>query len=180
MSDVAGTEGWIPKFDSWKEFALPLLKQGKPKEAMAKYPWFTTQGDPFARLGKPVSETRFGLVTTGGYSIEGVHKPFTGQPDFSGAAPEVHVVPLDADRTKFRIDHKGYDHRFAEEDYNVNLPLDRLQELAEAGEIGSVSQDTLALMGLVMDVVPLIKVTIPQIAERFRSDGVEAALLVPS
>ncbi len=29
----------------------------------------------------------------------------------------------------------AYDHRFAEEDINVNLPFDRLAELVEAGEI---------------------------------------------
>ena len=42
---------------------MPLLKEGKAKDAFAKYPWFTTEGDPFTGLGKPVREARVGLVT---------------------------------------------------------------------------------------------------------------------
>ena len=84
------------------------------------------------------------------------------------------------DRQKLGIKHHGYDHRFAKEDINVNLPLDRLSELASAGEIGSVSDDTEVLMGLIPNVVPLVRETIPQLVEKLRSDSVDAALLVPS
>ena len=48
------------------------------------------------------------------------------------------------------------------------------------GELGSVAEETVVLMGLVPNVEPLINETIPRIVERFRSDSVEAALLVPS
>lgn len=180
MSDAAGLASWTPRFESWRETAGPLLAQGKAKEAFGQYPWVQTDGDPFARLGKPAAEARFGLVTTGGYSIEGVHEPFTGLPDFSDAAPEYHAIGLDADPGTFRIDHHGYDHRFAKEDFNANLPLDRLKEMVADGELGSVANDTLVLMGLAPNVGPLIETTIPRIVEKFRSDGVEAALLVPS
>ena len=180
MSDAGILASWVPKYEAWREQGQPLMKQGKGKEAMSTYPWLTTEGEPFIRLGKPLSQARVGLLTTGGYSIEGQHEPFTGLADFSGAAPETHVVPLDADGSQFRIDHRGYDHRFAEEDYNANLPLDRLREMVADGEIGSVANDTLVLMGLIPNLKPLIEQTIPQIVGRFRSDGVEAALLVPS
>jgi len=180
MSDAGILASWVPKYEVWREQTEALWTQSKGKEAMSTYPWITTEGGPFVRLGKPLSQAHVGLLTTGGYSIEGQHEPFTGVSDFSGAAPEVHVVPLDADRSKFRIDHRGYDHRFAEEDYNANLPLDRLGEMVGDGEIGSVANDTLVMMGLIQNVKPLIEQTIPQIVDRFRSDGVEAALLVPS
>ncbi len=160
--------------------ALPRLAEGKAKEAFSKYPWFTTEGEPFARLAKPAKESRFALITTGGYSIEGVHEPFTGMPDFGDAAPLVHTVPLDVDRSKLGIKHMGYDHRFAKEDINVNLPLDRLSELEKAGEIGAISSDTEGVMGLIPNVVPLVEQTIPALVEKLRSDSVEAALLVPS
>jgi hypothetical protein len=149
MTDEASTAGWQDRFEEWVEFAKPLFKQGKDKDAWAKYPWFTTEGDPFAKPDKPVSECRFGVVTTGGYS-------------------------------KLRINHPGYDHRFAKEDYNANLPLDRLKELVDDGTIGSVSPDTLVLMGLQLNLGPLIRETIPEIVATFRADNVDAALLVPS
>lgn len=180
MNDGNAIEAWAPKFETWKETALPLLAKGDAKKAFGTYPWFTTEGDPFVRLGKPAKDARFGLVTTGGYSIEGEQEPFTGIPGFGDETPPMRMIPLDVDRSKLRIKHPGYDHRFAKEDINVNLPLDRLTELVDAGEIGSVARDTPVLMGLQPNVAPLIRETIPEIIARFNADGVEAALLVPS
>jgi D-proline reductase (dithiol) PrdB len=180
MTDTAALAPWTPKFEAWREETSSFFAEGKPKEAFAKYPWFQTTGDPFAKLGKPPSETRFGLVTTGGYSVIGEHKPFSGLPDFSSTAPDIHVVSLDADPSKFQINHFGYDHRFAKEDHNANLPFDRLKEMVADGELGSVANDSIVVMGLIPNAVPLIEETIPAIVEKFRSDSVEAALLVPS
>ena len=180
MSDIGSLAAWQPRFKEWVENATPLFQSGKAKEAFASYPWFTTEGDPIAKLDKPVSEARFALVTTGGYSIEGEQEPFVPMPNFGDDAPIIHSIPLDVDRTKLRIDHPGYDHRFAEEDLNVNLPLDRLNEMVAAGEIGSVANDTQVLMGLAPNVGPLLKDTIPALLERLEADAVDAALLVPS
>ena len=180
MTDTGSLEGWQGRFTEWVEFAKPLLPQGKAKDAFARYPWFTTEGDPFVRLARPALETRFGLVTTGGYSIEGEQEPMRGFPTFGDEAPQIRRIPTDVDRSRLRINHPGYDHRYAKEDINANLPFDRLKELEENGTIGSLSEKTLVLMGLQPNVAPLLKVTIPEIVEAFRADGVEAALLVPS
>jgi D-proline reductase (dithiol) PrdB len=180
MTDTATLSEWVPEFQTWAKESRGLFAQGKAKEAFAKYPWFQTKGDPFARLDKPASQSRFGLVTTGGYSVEGEHEPFSGLPDFSDTAPDFHVIGLDADPSKLRIDHHGYDHRFAKEDHNANLPFDRLKEMVADGELGSVSNDSIVLMGLAPNVAPLIEETVPRIVEKFRSDSVEGALLVPS
>ena len=154
--------------------------QIKTKEAFGSYPWFQTEGDPFVRLGKPAADTRFGLVTTGGYSITGEQEPMLAMPNLGGATPEIREIPIDVDQTRLEINQPGYDHRFAKEDVNVNLPLDRLRELAASGEIGSVAPMTQVLMGLVVDVAPLIQETIPELVSRLRAAEVEAALLVPS
>jgi hypothetical protein len=183
MSDASAIASWRPRFVEWQEFALPLFKAGKGKEAFAKYPWFSA-GDasaaPFAQLGKPASEARFGLVTTGGYSIDGEQEPVNPMPRFDDSKPDLRMIPMDVDRSKLRIDHLGYDHRFAKEDINVNLPLDRLEELRSLGEIGSLASETPVVMGLQPNVEPLIRDLVPQLVEGFRSDSVEAALLVPS
>ena len=178
--DESALSAWQPRFADWIKEAGPFLAQGKPKEAFALYPWFSGEGDPFVRLSKPASETRFGLITTGGYSIEGEQEPFRPTPSFDDAPPEIRSIPMDVDRTKLRIDHMGYDHRFAEEDINCNLPLDRLREMQEAGEIGSIAPETQVVMGLQPNVTPLIQSLIPELVSSFKSDSVEAALLVPS
>jgi hypothetical protein len=180
MTDAARLESWAPTFTSWRDEALPRIQRGETKQAFGSYPWFQTDGDPFSLLGKPASATRFGLVTTGGYSIAGEQEPMKPIPNFAGDTPQVREIPLDVDQAMLEINHPGYDHRFAKQDINVNLPLDRLRELAAGGEIGSIAPTTHVLMGLVVDVAPLIRHTIPQLAEGLRSEGVEAALLVPS
>lgn len=178
--DEPSLETWKPKFGAWIKEAMPFFKEGKGKEAFAKYPWFTTEGEPFTRLTKPAKEARFALVTTGGYTIDGVQDPFVPTPQFGEAAAEIHAIPLDVDRSKLRIDHVGYDHRFAKEDINVNLPLDRLSELVEQGEIGSIATDTQVLMGLMPNVATVLNDLIPALVEKFKADDIEAVLLVPS
>lgn len=180
MSDAAELENWRAPYREWAEFAKPMFPQGKAKEAFGKYPWFTTHTDPFVRLSKPAAETRFGLITTGGYSIKGEQEPMRGYPTFGDEVPEIRRIPLGVDRSKLTINHPGYDHKYAKEDINANLPFDRLTELVEEGAIGSLSEDTLVLMGLQPNVEPLINETIPEIIAAFEADGVEAALLVPS
>ena len=94
--------------------------------------------------------------------------------------PQIRLIPTDVDRAKLKINHPGYDHKYANEDINCNLPFDRLQEMVDAGEIGSLAPNTVVLMGLQPNVSPLLQETIPAIVEQFKADGVEAALLVPS
>ena len=180
MSDSAGLSSWAPKFQEWVDYAKPLLPQGKAAEAFQKYPWYTTEGEPFATLDKPAGEARFGLVTTGGYSIEGEQEPMRPYPTFGDEVPQIRRIPLDVDRSKLVINHPGYDHKYAKEDMNANLPFDRLKELVEAGVIGSLSEDTMVLMGLQPNVGPLLETTIPEIVAAFKADDVDAALLVPS
>lgn len=180
MSDIKALGNWQPKFEEWKKAAQPLLASGKPKEAFASYPWMRLDDPPFQRPEKPIRESRVALVTTGGYSIEGEQQPFEAVPSFDDTPARVLEIPLDVNQEKLAINHRGYDHRFAEQDINVNLPLDRLRELVEAGEIGSVAQQTQVVMGLQPNLRPLLTELIPSLVARFKSDSVEAALLVPS
>ena len=180
MSDADRIPDWQGSYNEWVEFAKPMFPQGKAKEAFGKYPWFTTEGEPFVRLAKPASETRFGLLTTGGYSITSEQEPMRGYPTFGDETPQIRRIPTDVDRSKLAINHPGYDHKYAEQDINANLPFDRLNELVDDGVIGSLASETLVLMGLQPNVAPLIRETIPAIVAAFKADDVEAALLVPS
>ena len=180
MIDESALSAWETRYNQWLTTAVPLFKEGKGKDAMAKYPWFTTEGEPFTKLQKPLKEARVGLVTTGGYSIEGEQEPMRAYPTFGDEVPQVRRIPFDVDREKLRIDHPGYDHKYAEEDVNSNLPLDRLGELVEEGVIGSFSSETIMLMGLQPNVSPIVRDTIPQIVSAFKSDEVDLVLLIPS
>ena len=180
MSDIASLESWLPKFEAWKKEAQSLFTEGKAKKAFASYPWMRLGDPPLHRLEKPIAQSRVALLTTGGYSIEGEQEPFKPFPSFDDTPPAVREIPLDVNREKLTINHPGYDHRFAKEDINVNLPLDRLRELANAGEIGSVANNTQVIMGLQPNLKPLLTDLIPSLVAKWKYDAVEAALLVPS
>ena len=180
MNDQAALTAWDKQFQNWVPDAQALMGQGKGKEAFAAYPWFTTEGEPFVPLAKPLAESRFGLVTTGGYSIDGEQEPMRPFPTFGDEVPQIRHIPTDVDRTKLVINHPGYDHKYAKEDINANLPFDRLGELVDEGVIGSLSRETIVLMGLQPNVRPLLEHTVPSIVEAFKADDVDAALLVPS
>ena len=180
MNDESSITSWQDNFSEWVEFAKPLLSEGKGQDAFAKLPCVTTEVHPVLREGQWVSETRFGLVTTGGYSIEGEQEPMRGYPTFGDEVAEIRRIPVDVDRSKLKINHPGYDHKYAQEDINANLPLDRLSELVSDGSIGSLSPETLVLMGLQPNAAPLIRETIPEIIAAFKADDVDAALLFPS
>ena len=180
MVDAPSLVKWKRKYQEWAEMAVPLFKKGKAKDAMSKYPWFKTEHEPFVKPSKPLSEAKVGLVTTGGYSIGGEQEPMRAYPAFGDEAPQLRLIPMDVDRSKLEINHPGYDHKYAEEDINSNLPFDRLNELVRDGVIGSLSNETIMLMGLQPNVEPLIQHTIPEIVELLKGNEVDLVLLVPS
>ncbi len=134
---------------------------------------------PWTPLARPLAECRVALVTTGGVHLE-AQAPFDMEnPD---GDPTFREIPADAARGDLTITHDYYDHRSADADLNVVLPLDRLGELAEEGVIGGVSPLHLSFMGHIDgDLAPrLIEETAPEAARLLGEAGADAALLAPA
>ena len=70
-----------------------------------------------------------------------------------------------------------YDRTAWQQDLNTIIPLDRLEEMADSGEIGSVADEHYAFMGAAdpMDMEPAAH----EVAARMRSDNVNTVFLVP-
>ncbi len=134
---------------------------------------------PWAPLPKPVRDSVIALVTTAGVHLK-ADPPFDmTDPD---GDPSFRVVPMDAPRGDVTITHKYYDHAAADRDLNVVLPVDRLRELAAAGQVGGVAPRAYSLMGHVdgRHVRTLMETTAPEVARRLRDDGAEAVVLTPA
>jgi D-proline reductase (dithiol) PrdB len=65
-------------------------------------------------------------------------------------------------------------------DHNLALPVDRLKEMAKAGEIGSVAPRHFSFQGSIPAPGRLTKMTAPEVAEALKSDEVDAVLLTPA
>ena len=145
---------------------------------------------PFSKLQKPVSETRFGLLTTSGHFVEGDDpEPFgvqnmdqeTAQArinDFLKGKPTLSSIPLPVPGEKLRVRHGGYDIRAAEMDRNTVLPIDRLVEFVGEGIIGGVLDNAYSFVGACSQKL-LVKEVAPGWAEMLKKQGAEAMILVP-
>jgi hypothetical protein len=144
----------------------------------APYRWAHFVDVPFAPLGKPLAESRIGLVTTAA-----PHQPLQGEQGpgapYNGAAKFDRVYSADSGSDPdLRISHVAYDrdHTTAE-DSNSWFPLAALRHAAAAGQIGEVAP---RLHG--MPTNRSHRATIgrdcPELLERLRADAVDAAVLL--
>jgi len=133
---------------------------------------------PWVAVKRPLAGSTVALVTTAG-----VHHrdqlPYDmhdhdGDPSFR----ELDFgLPLDS----LMITHDYYDHTDADRDLNVVLPVERLRELAAAGEIGAVARLGYGFMGHITGrhLETLKHRTAPEVAARLKQARVDAVLLAP-
>lgn len=142
------------------------------------YPWRTIDPVPHATLTKPVEQCRVALVTTGGLVPPGL-QPF--DETVRGGDFSSRLIPGDVDVASLTESHRSesFDHKGVEQDKNLAFPLDRLRELAAAGEVGSIAPRHFSFMGSLTAPGRLIKTTAPLAADMLVEDQVDIALLVP-
>jgi D-proline reductase (dithiol) PrdB len=137
---------------------------------------------PFTPLTKPLGECTVALLSTAGvarnddrpFDQEGERRdPWWGDPSF-------RVIPLGTTERDVRLYHMHIDTRFGEADLDVVLPMRRLAELAQQGNVGQPAARHYSIMGYILEPTVLVEETAPKIAALMRCDGVDAAALVPA
>ncbi len=142
------------------------------------YRWRRIDPVPVASLEKPISECKVALVSSAGFVVPG-DEPFSasvrgGDYSFREIASDLDVQSLEEHHRSDSFSHSG-----VEADRNMGLPLDRLHELAAAGDIGSVATTHFSVMGSITAPNRYVKHTLPLIADRLIEDQVDIALMVP-
>ena len=133
---------------------------------------------PWVPVTKPLSASTIGLVTTAG-----VHH--RGQPPYDmhdrDGDPSFRELDLRLPLDSLMITHDYYDHADADRDLNVVFPVERLRELAAAGEIGGVASLAYGFMGHITGphLETLKRESAPRIAALLAKDRVDAVLLTP-
>lgn len=146
----------------------------------APYEWAHYPSVPFHPLGKPLSECRIALVTTAAPYQPDKGDQGPGAP-YNAAAKFYSVYSLDAAKDHdLRISHIAIDraHTTAE-DSGSYVPLPALRDAAAQGRIGSVAA---RFHGLPTNRShrTTIETDCPELVARCKTDGVDAALLVPN
>jgi D-proline reductase (dithiol) PrdB len=133
---------------------------------------------PRAKLTKPLSETRFALITSAGLHLP-EQIPFDNTLKMGDQT--FREIPLETDLADLIEGHRSnsFDRSGMAKDRNLALPLERFRELAAKGVIGSLNHRHFSFMGSIIGPRVLINETAPEVAGLLRSDKVEAAFLTP-
>ncbi|UOR10827.1 glycine/sarcosine/betaine reductase selenoprotein B family protein [Halobacillus amylolyticus] len=131
---------------------------------------------PWAELTKPVNQAKGVLISTGGVYLSGT-TPFTDH--YGLGDPSYREIPLGTANDKLQHYHEHYDHTNANEDVNCIFPLERLSEMVEEEEIGSLSDYHYSFMGYIPIPHPLITRTAPDVANKLKLQDVDFAFIAP-
>ena len=129
--------------------------------------------NPAFNTPKPLSECRVAVVTSAA-----LHHP----EDDAFEAQDTSFRVIDAARRDVQLGHwsPNFDRSGFAADINVVWPIDRLQELAEQGVIGSVAPRHLAFAGNQDETMTSIRLDSgPQAAKLLQDDEVDVVVLTP-
>jgi len=122
---------------------IPYIERTRTYYSTLGYPpyhWAEFEDVPFARPGKPVSESRLALITTAApcrpeLGDQGPGAAYNAQAKFFQVYTDsVEPVP------DLRISHLGYDRKHSTaEDPNSWLPVARLKEAVAEGRLGGLA-----------------------------------------
>jgi len=142
------------------------------KTLVAKMPCPTFDAPAFT-APPPLAEARVAVVTSAA-----LHHP----EDDGFAMQDTSFRVLDAKRRDVILGHwsPNFDRSGFAKDLNVIWPIDRLEELAARGTIGSVAPHHLAFAGNQDETMTSIRMDSgPAAAKLLREDGVDVVLLTP-
>jgi len=137
---------------------------------------------PWAPVQKPLAECKVALLSTAGISMKG-DTPF----DMDGERkrptwgdPSWRALGREATSSSIEANHLHIDTGYIERDLNVALPLDRLREQVESGEVGALADTHYSVMGFQgADSSVLENKSAPEIARSMLAEQVDLALLAP-
>lgn len=122
--------------------------------------------------GPALSQRRVAIVSSAGLVVR-------GETPFRGRDPDYRVIPSTTAADDLLISHISinFDRTGFQEDWNVVFPLDRLNELAADGVIGSVAGTHYSFMGATdpVEMEPHAR----ELTGRLKQDNVDAVILSP-
>lgn len=141
------------------------------QEYLGNLPCPEFSDDPWV-AGPALNKRRVAIITTAGLQRRGDDAFMEDSADF-------RVIPGNIDAGDLVMSHisVNFDRSAFQQDLNVVFPIDRLNELADEGVIGSVADYHYAFMGATdpRDMEPSAR----HVAGLLKGDAVDAVLLVP-
>lgn len=137
---------------------------------------------PWAPLAKPLSECAVALLSSAGIALK-TDRPFNQEGERQNpwwGDPSYRSLPKDATEKAVRLYHLHINPSYAEQDLNCLFPLQRLQELEQAGEIGRSTPRHYSIMGYILQPGELLEKTAPSIIRNLKEDRADVVVLIPA
>jgi D-proline reductase (dithiol) PrdB len=156
------------------------LRAGLWETVNERYPGSMISKDdvvPLATLGRPLAQARLTFVSTAGVQPRGT-LPFdvvhpVGDYTFRRVPSDSRPADLEIHQLKYPTDG-------AHRDLNVIFPVERLQELAAEGVIGSLTPSVFSFIGYNMDPDLMERTLAEDLAEAVAAEHADLALLCPA
>jgi D-proline reductase (dithiol) PrdB len=134
-----------------------------PCPSFSTTPWAT---------GPSLAKRRLAVVSTAG-----IHLP--DDMPFVGGSADFRLIPRETPPAELLMSHisPNFDRTGFGRDPNVAYPLDRLEEMVEEGELGSLADENYSFMGATDPAA--MEPAARKAAEIMQAGGVNAVLLVP-
>lgn len=148
------------------------------KGGMRPYGWAGQENElsepAFAKLSKPLSECKIGLLSTSGCYVTG-DLAYTYKED-----PSTRSIPSDTAVEDLRFSHFTENYLVdARRDPSCVFPLATLRHLVSEGIIGSIPESVFSCMGANYSRKTVEGILAPSAADLFLSQKVDAVLVVP-
>ena len=143
------------------------------RNSALSHPCLLNDAAPFERLKRPLAESRLALVTTAGLHLR-------GDEPFKGGDQSFRAIPSDSSAAQIIQSHAsiGFDRTAIQRDLNVVFPIDRMRELVDSHELGSLASTYYSFMGAQRPPYDgLLNDSGPDVARRLLADNVEVVFL---
>jgi D-proline reductase (dithiol) PrdB len=136
---------------------------------------------PWTPLPRPLGKCTVSLLssTTIALKTDCPFDPEIERRDPWSSDPSYRVLPRTVRTGDIQVCHLHINPGFAEQDLNSVLPAERLNELAELGEIGAVAPSHYSYMGYTLRPERLLRESLPAMVRQLRAENVDVVVLVP-
>ncbi len=136
---------------------------------------------PWTPLSKPLEECTVALISSAGLALK-TDRPFDQEGERLNpwwGDPSYRILPRTATTEDVKLYHLHIHPRVAEQDLNTVLPLQRLLEFEDRGEIGRSAANHYSFMGYILEPQVLVEQSTPAMIRHMRRDKVDAVVLIP-
>ncbi len=174
MEIIENIDVWRNRYAEWVKERSGISKNGDVEDS---YPLVTNRRAPFVPARRALSMLSLALISSAGAYIDGT-EPFDVNSE--GGDVGFREIPTEVEGADLQFAARGYNSAAVLEDFNVQLPLERLAEFEANRIIGQLNPVFWSFCGFIPDAGRLVEEMLPRLTERVKRYEVQAALLIPA